>query len=165
VGSKTIVGTLALLTLAAEACACAAGAEDLIKPGKWEISTLSPGLTHLPPGMQLRPEQRLGPEGLTQVFTKCISTKNPPFPPEAPSANSPCKLEKSELTGDTATWTVNCSSSSGSTFNVEGTAHYYGDTLDGKDTTTIRTPSPFGYSLMVMSHSITGRYVGPCDTE
>jgi hypothetical protein len=165
--TATVVRTTAVLILVAEVWACAASAQDAIKPGKWEISTVLPGYTQPPPGMQLGPGQSFGPEGLTTIITKCVSTTNPPFPPKAPpeGANSPSKMEKSDVNGDTATWTMNCGASKGATFNIEGIVHYHDDTLDGTSTSTIRTTSPSGYSLIVTSLSITGRYVGPCDPE
>ena len=91
---------------------CIVSAQDAIKSGKWEISTVNPGVTQLPPGLQLGPGQQLGPEGLTAVRTKCISATNPLFPPQPPpeGVNSPCTIEKSDLIGDAATWMLNCAS-------------------------------------------------------
>jgi hypothetical protein len=164
--AATAVGATAILILVAEVWACAAGAEDAIQPGKWEISIVEPGITELRPGMHLDPGQSIGPEGKTSVTTKCASMTNPPFPPKPPpeGTNSPCKMEKSDLNGDTATWTIQCRRSSERASNtVEGTVHYHGDTLDG--TSTLRITSPSGYTLAVITVNITGRYVGPCDPK
>ena len=162
--AATAVGATAILILVAEVWACAAGAEDAIKPGKWEISTVMPGFTELRPGMHLGPGQSIGPEGMTSVITKCASMTNPPLPPPE-GMNIPCKMEKSDLNGDTATWTVNCDSSERASNTMEGTVHYHGDTLDGTSTGTIRITSPSGYTLTVTTVNITGRYVGPCDPQ
>jgi hypothetical protein len=87
------------LIFVAQVWAIAAGAKDVVKPGKWEISTTNPGVTKLLPGMKLGPGQSIGPEGIITVITKCASVTNPPFPPKPPPVGLKiaCKMEKSDL--------------------------------------------------------------------
>src|SRR5438094_661250 len=109
--TATVVPTIAVLILVAEVWACAARAEDAIKPGKWEISTVALGLMHPPPGMQLGPGMRLGPQGVISSYTKCVSATNPPFPPKS---IGPCKIDKSDVNGGTVSWWMTCGPSKGS---------------------------------------------------
>jgi Protein of unknown function (DUF3617) len=161
--------TIAILILVVEVWACAAGAEDAIaedaiKPGKWEISTVALGLMQPPPGMQLGPGMRLGPQGVISSITKCVSATNPPFPPKSIST---CKIDKSDVNGGTVSWLMTCGSSKGSgfTFNWEGIVHYHGETLDGMSTSRGTISSEYSSTVTSSSHSITGRYLGPCDTN
>jgi hypothetical protein len=180
-GTATVVRTTVTLICLAGTWACAAGVEDAIKLGKWEISTVAPGLTDLPPGMKLGPGERLGPEGRTTVITKCASATNPLFPPKVPGegSNLHCTIDKNDVSGGTRTFLMSygpsknsagpsknsAGPSKNSTFVLEGIVHYHGDTLDGTDTITFRTTSPSGYSLTVVSSTIRGRYLGPCDIK
>ena len=52
--AATAVGATAILILATEVWACAAGAEDVIKPGKWEFSTVGSKIPERPPVLQDR---------------------------------------------------------------------------------------------------------------
>jgi hypothetical protein len=164
VRSARVILIVTVVMLVAEACECAADAQDAIKPGKWEISTVLPGLTKQLPGMQLGPGQSIGPEGMTTVVTTCASATDPPGLPKPPptGAKTLCTMEKREVNGDTATWTINCPSSESRTTTIEGVVHYHGgDTLDGTSTFTMTSPS--GHFLT--RFSITGHYVGACDRE
>jgi hypothetical protein len=51
--APTAVGATAILILVTEVWACAAGAEDAIKPGKWEFWTVGSKIPEPPPGTQL----------------------------------------------------------------------------------------------------------------
>ena len=159
----TAVGATVILILVAEVWACAAGAQDSIKPGKWEISRVAVGLMQPPPGMQLGPGVRVGPQGMIFSVTECIGPTNPPFPPKAPlGKEDPCKIDQSDVTGDTVRWLITCDTPKG-TRSEEGLVHYHGVTLDGIVTTRVVTPS--GFAPLVFSQPITGRYLGPCDPK
>jgi hypothetical protein len=154
-----------VLVVVAVAWACAAGAEDAIKPGEWEFSTLEPGVTHLPPGVQASPGMRLGPEGLTVSRTECISATNP-FPPNAqmsapPDANHPCKIDKTDVNGGTVRWSTTCATPQ-VTIKWEGVVHYHGETLDG--TLTVHSTTP-GHPPIERSVPMSGHYLGPCDSK
>ncbi len=69
----TPVGATAILILAAEMWACAAGAEDSIIPGKWEFWTVGLKMREPLPGTLL-PSQRWGPEGM--INSVCLSETN-----------------------------------------------------------------------------------------
>jgi hypothetical protein len=72
--AATAVGATAILILVTEVWACAAGAEDAIKPGKWEFWTVGAKIPEPPPGTQLPPSMRWGPEGM--ITSVCISETN-----------------------------------------------------------------------------------------
>ena len=95
--------TTAVFILLAGIVTYPAGAEDDIKSGNWEYSVTAPGITQLPRGMQPSPDIRLGPEGLTVIRTRCITTADP-FPPT--HAGEPCKMDKTHVNGGTLSWSV-----------------------------------------------------------
>src|SRR5271163_376589 len=70
-------GATAILILVTEVWACAAGAEDAIKPGKWEFWTVGAKIPEPPPGTQLPPSMRWGPEGMNEGRSRL----RPPTPP------------------------------------------------------------------------------------
>ena len=76
--TATAAGATAILILVAEVWACAAGAEDANKPGKWEFWTVGSKIPEPPPGTQLPPSMQWGPEGMINSW--CISEINPPAP-------------------------------------------------------------------------------------
>jgi len=163
--AATAVGAAAILILVAEVWTCAAGAEDAIKPGKWEFWMVGSKIPEPPPGTQLPPSMRWGPEGMINSW--CISETNP----SAPHARTSVPVdEKRSCDFDTTTdantatvsWSVNCAWSSGSKFNTEGVVHFHDDTLDG--TTTIRD-SFLNLPTQKYSSPIRGRYLGPCDPK
>jgi hypothetical protein len=57
------VWATAIPILVTEVWACAAGAENAIKPGKWEFWTVGSKIPEPPPGTQLSPSVRWGPDG------------------------------------------------------------------------------------------------------
>jgi hypothetical protein len=69
--AATAIGATAILILVTEVWACAASAEDVIKPGKWEFWTVGSKIPEPPPGTQLPPSVRWGPEGM--ITSVCIS--------------------------------------------------------------------------------------------
>jgi hypothetical protein len=89
------------------------------------------GVMQPPPGMELGPGQRVGPQGMIFSATKCISPTDPPFPPKAPlGKEDPCKIEQSDVKSNTERWLMTCETSKG-TRSEEGFVHYHGVTLDG----------------------------------
>jgi hypothetical protein len=72
--AATVVGVTAILILVTEVWACAAGAENAIKPGKWEFWTVASNIPEPPPGTQLPPSVRWGREGM--ITSACISETN-----------------------------------------------------------------------------------------
>jgi hypothetical protein len=72
--AATAVGATAILILVTEVWACTAGAEDAIKPGKWEFWTVGSKNPEPPPGTQLPPSMRWGSEGM--ITSVCFSETN-----------------------------------------------------------------------------------------
>jgi hypothetical protein len=159
------VRTTAILILVAEVWACAAGAEDAIKPGKWEYWIVGSKLPEPPPGIQFPPSTRWGPEGMIQSW--CISETNPPAPHARTSARveekGSCEFDATtDANAATITGSENCAWSEGSKTNIEMVLHFHDDALDG--TTTIRHSFPnrptYEYSSLIKGH-----YLGPCDPK
>ncbi len=144
----------------------AEAADDQIKVGKWEFSVLVPGVTQLPPGMENQAGVKLGPVGMTVSRTGCTTSDNalPPMArgPSTPrDADHPCKIDKTDVSGDTVRWSWSCTTEK-ATFQSEGVVHYHGETLDGELTTRTSTA---GHPPIEKSQSLTGRYLGPCDDK
>ena len=161
--AATAVGATAILILMAEVWACAAGAEDSIKPGMWEYWIVGSKMPEPPQGTPLPPSMRRGPEGMINSW--CISET------PAPHARTSVPVdEKGSCDFDTTTdvnaatfsWSMNCAWSSGSKSKTEGVVHFHDDTLDG--TTTIRHSFP-NLPTQEYSFPIKGRYLGPCDPK
>jgi hypothetical protein len=174
----TVVGVIAILILVTEVWACAAAAENAIKPGKWEFWTVASNIPEPPPGAQLPPSVRWGPEGM--ITSACIGETNlktshsharisvrrhgnllPALKTQLGKGS--CDLDTTtDPTSATRSLSMNCAWSSGSKSNTEGVMHFHGDTLDG--TTTSRYSSP-NLSTKEYTSSVKGRYVGPCDPK
>jgi Protein of unknown function (DUF3617) len=173
--AATAVGATAILILVTEVWACTAGAEDAIKPGKWEFWTVGSKIPEPPPGTQLPPSMRWGPEGM--ITSVCFSETNlrshvrTSMPRHGDLLRAlktrlgkgSCDLDTTtDATTATRSWSMNCAWSSGNKSNTEGVVHFHGDTLDG--TTTSRYSSP-NLPTKENTSSIEGRYVGPCDPK
>ena len=176
--AATAVGATAILILVTEVWACTAGAEDAIKPGEWELWTVGSKIPEPPPGTQLPPSMRWGPEGM--ITSVCFSETNLKTPHSHLRTSVPrhgdllpalktrlgkgsCDFDATtDATAATVSWSANCAWSSGNKSNIEGVVHFHGDTLDG--TTTSRYSSP-NRPTTEYSSPIKGRYVGPCDPK
>jgi hypothetical protein len=73
--AATAVGATAILILATGMWACAAGAEDAIKPGKWEFSTEGSKIPEPPPGTPLLPSV----QSRAMITSACIATPSKPW--------------------------------------------------------------------------------------
>jgi hypothetical protein len=168
--AATAVAATAILILVTEAWACAAGAENSIKPGKWEFWIVGSKIPEPPPGTQLSPSVRWGPEGM--ITSVCISETNLKTHrrtrvPRHGDLWSALKIGKGycehdmtiDVTTATRRWSVNCAWSSGNKANLEGVMHFHGDTLDGTATSRYSSPK---YPTNEYSSVVKGRYVGPC---
>jgi hypothetical protein len=125
--AATAGGAAAILILVAEVWACAAGAEDAIKPGKWEFWMVGSKIPEPPPGTQLPPSTRWGPEGMINSWYS--SEVDPP----ATHARTSLPIdEKGSCDFDTTTganaatvsWSMSCAWLSGSSSNTEGVVHF-----------------------------------------
>ena len=72
--AATAVGATAILILVTQVWACPAGAENAIKPGKWEFWIVGSKIPEPSPGTELPPGVRWGPEGM--ITSVCISETN-----------------------------------------------------------------------------------------
>jgi hypothetical protein len=129
-GEMAIRTTTAVSLALAAMGTCAAGAEDAIKTGNWEYSITTPGITHLPPGMQPSPEMRLEPEGLTFIRTRCV-TATDPFPPMPEGEGKPCTMDKTGINGGIVSWSLTCVTPK-TTVHADWILHYHGETMDGQ---------------------------------
>jgi hypothetical protein len=127
--AATAVGATAILILVTEVWACTAGAEDAIKPGKWEFWTVGSKNPEPPPGTQLPPSMRWGPEGM--ITSVCFSETNLETPHSHVRTSMPrhgdllralktrlgkgsCDLDTTtDATTATRSWSMNCAWSSG----------------------------------------------------
>jgi len=158
------VGTTAILILMSEVSVCAAGAQDAIKSGKWELEG-----PKIAPGTQLPSNMRWGPEGA--ITSVCVPGTNlkPPDAHKRVDAISKIYGKGScdmDMTTDATTGTRSALSnfawSSGLTSRLEMVIHFHGDTLDGTTTNRVSLPNkPPDERLYVLK----GRYVGPCDRK
>jgi hypothetical protein len=166
--AATAVGATAILILVTEVWACAAGAQNAIKPGKWEFWTVGSKIPEPPPGTQLPPSVRWGPEGM--ITSVCISeTDLPPSHTAYPTpeirelGKGSCDLDTtSDAAAATRSVSMNCAYSSGATSHAEGIMHFHDDTLDGTATSRFSQPN---FPTREHSDLIKGRYVGPCDPK
>jgi len=161
--AATAVGAATILIFVAEMWWCTAGAEDAIKPGKWEFWIVGSKMPEPPPGMQLPPSLRSGPEGM--INNLCISETNPPRTRTSVPVDQKgsCDFETTiDASAATVSWSMSCAWSSGSESNAVGIAHFHRDIFDG--TTTMRHSFP-NLPTQEYSSAIVGRYVGPCEPK
>jgi len=163
--AATGVRASAILILLFEVWACAADAEDAIKPGKWEYWIVGSKIPEPSPGTQLSPSVRWGPEGM--ITSLCISETNPSAPHVRTSVpvdeKGSCDFDTTtDANAATISWSMNCAWSSGNKSSTEGVAHFHDDTIDG--TTTIRHSFP-NLPTQEYSSPIRGRYLGLCDPK
>jgi hypothetical protein len=148
--AATAVGATAILILVTEVWACTAGAEDAIEPGKWEFWTVGSKIPEPPPGTQLPPSVRWGPEGM--ITSVCISSETNLKTPHSRTRTSvprhgdflpalktrlgkgSCDLDTTtDATTATRSLSMNCAWSSGSKSNTEGVMHFHGHTRRDDD--------------------------------
>jgi Protein of unknown function (DUF3617) len=157
--SRIIDRATAVAILVAGLGASAVAAE--IKVGKWEFTVLVPGVTQLPPGLQNQPGVQAGPKGITVRRTECTRSDHPLPSMAAPHANPLCKVDKTDVRGGTVRWSWSCTTET-TTVHSEGILHYHGEALDGEYTFRTRL---VGHPPVEKSQSLTGRYLGPCDSK
>jgi hypothetical protein len=153
------VGATAILILVTEAWLRAAGAEDAIKPGKWELSwtVVGPKMQKPPEGMITSvclPETKLKPPHVHRRFDTTS---------QGNLGKGSCDMDTTtDATTATRSELANCAWSTGATSRVEVVLHFHGDTLDGTTTNRFSLPNkPPTEHLSV----VKGRYVGPCDAK
>lgn len=117
-----------------------AGSELNMKEGEWEITTKMemPGMP-----MEMPPTKH----------TQCITKKD--LVPMSSQPGQACKLTDSKITGNTVTWTMQCSGQGG---EMKGTGNitYTGDSFKG----TIKMEMP--QADLEMTGHVTGHRLGSC---
>ena len=137
----TLAGSLASLAVGATAAAA-----PRVEAGEWEFNMKMdmPGMSANMPAM---------------TYKSCMEQDNP-VPPQAQpqKGKADCAVKQKKTTGDTAEWTVRCSDG-GMVSETTGKGTYRGNIMEAKQSTTMTKD---GGAPQTMTHTITGRRVGPC---
>ena len=118
-----------------------AGSKPNVKPGKWEVTTRMEMV-----GMQMN----MPP----MTHTQCITEND--YVPQTGQPGDECKITKTNVSGDTVTWTMNCRGEGGE-MNGTGTVTYRGDSFKGEISMSM---APSGMSMTLHTN---GRRIGECD--
>jgi hypothetical protein len=119
-----------------------------MKEGEWEITT--------------KIEMKGIPVAMPATTMKQCMTKDNMVPKQGKQPKGQeCTTKDQKVTGDTVTYTVECNSDKGTTV-VNGTMTYKGDSFDGTSDTTMKIK---GKPDMLMSSTMSGKYLGPCPKE
>ena len=108
--------------------------------GKWEITT------------------RMEMPGIpTQAVThvQCITEED--MVPKGDNENKDCRMEQMDISGDTVTWKMVCTTEEGEMTGT-GKVTYSGDTMEGAMQMTIT-----GEANMTINSTLSGRRLGDCD--
>jgi hypothetical protein len=134
---------IVLVLLALFACVTMALAE--MKEGLWEIKA-----TMEMPGMPMK---------IPATTTQTCITKNDmvPKPSAQKGKDQDCKIKEQKITGDTVTYSMECTEKGSMTMEITGETTYKGDTMQGTSKMTVKGPTP-----MEMSTKVSGKYIGPC---
>jgi hypothetical protein len=109
-----------------------------MKEGLWQIT-----VTMEMPGMSMK----MPP----QTQTLCLSRKD--VVPYKAEPGQECRLTKSDVKGDTVSWSMECKTGGGpAVFN--GTVTYKGESFEGV--------AKMKYEGMDMTQNLKGKWVGPC---
>ena len=120
---------------------CFAGSEPNMQEGKWEITTKM----NIPAmGMDMPP----------MSHTQCLTKKN--LIPQKSQSGEECKITQTKLTGNTVTWTMQCSGGHGGDMKGNGEITYNGNSLKGKIEMTMPQAN-----MKITSH-ISGHRIGDC---
>jgi hypothetical protein len=159
-----MTGSLLFACVGLLAAAGTAWADDGYKPGKWEFTVEMPDVQWpsgvvLPSGYKTRPGG-----GMTVVHTGCVTEDDlvPSFAPGPRGQLDPhCTIDKVEREGASVRWTTSCTFAQ-STTRSEGEARYSGDTMAADFTAHITASN---LPPRELTHHMTGRWLGPCETK
>ena len=118
-----------------------AGSVPDIQEGEWEITKI---MTIQAMGMELPPNK----------YTKCLTKKN--LIPQKSQSGEECKISQTKVTGNTVTWTMQCSGGHGGDMKGSGEITYSGSSSKGKVELKGAQPN----SGMVSQ--ISGQRIGDC---
>jgi len=114
-----------------------------IKEGLWEMTT--------------QVEMKGVPAQMPASTVRQCITKSDPVPKPA-SKGYECKTKNYKMSGDTVTYTIECSGKD-SVVLTSGKTTYKGNIFNGTSTTNIKTK---GQPKIQMTNKISGKYIGPC---
>ena len=118
-----------------------AGSELNMQEGMWEITTKME-IPEMP--MDMPPMKH----------TQCLMKKD--VVPQSSQAGQECKISQTKITGNTVTWTMQCSGGPGGDTKGNGTITYNGNSMNG----TIKLTNT--QSNMKMTSHLTGHRIGDC---
>ena len=118
-----------------------AGSDLTMQEGKWEITTKME-IPEMP--MDMPPMKH----------TQCLMKKD--VVPQSSQAGQECTISQTKITGNTVTWTMQCSGGPGGDTKGNGTITYNGNSMNG----TIKLTNT--QSNMKMTSHLTGHRIGDC---
>ena len=93
------------------------------------------------------------PGGMPPVkHTQCMTKKD--IVPQSSQPNQECNVNKTKVSGDTVSWTIECNTQGGKMTGT-GKITYHGNSFEGTIKTTMAN--------MEMTTHISGRRLGKCD--
>ena len=136
--------SIILAVIASFVCATMASAE--IKEGLWEMTTTM--------------EMKGMPAQMPATTVRSCIRKDDMVPkPAAQQKGQECKVKEQKITGDTVTYSMECTTNDGTVSEIAGKTSYKGDVMDGSINITVKIK---GQGTMEMSGKTTGKYIGPC---
>ncbi len=132
---------IALTMLVTATSVSFAGSELNMQEGKWEITTKME-IPEMP--MDMPPMKH----------TQCLTKKD--VVPQKSQAGQECTISQTKITGNTVTWTMQCSGGPSGDTKGNGTITYNGNSMNG----TIKLTNT--QSNMKMTSHITGHRIGDC---
>jgi len=132
---------IALTILVTATSVSFAGSELKMQEGMWEITTKME-IPEMP--MDMPPMKH----------TQCLMKKD--VVPQSSQAGQECKISQTKITGNTVTWTMQCSGGPGGDTKGNGTITYNGNSMNG----TIKLTNT--QSNMKMTSHLTGHRIGDC---
>lgn len=116
---------------------------EQMRPGKWELTSTSE-MSGMPMQMKIPPI----------TFAMCIDKQIPDKPPIA--ADKTCKFSNYKVTGDTASWKMECAGHG--KMMGEGSIQFKGDTYTGNSNLVMK----MGGMSMQMKNTYSGKRLGDC---
>ena len=143
---KMILAVIAVFCVTA--CNLSNASSIDMKDGSWEVTMTAemPNIPGMPAGMSMPP----------MVYTACMTKDDCVPPTDSQQGESTCTDVKTNINGNTVTWSIDCSSEGGD-MHSEGSITYKGDTFEGAIKSTMTQMN------MTMTSTMSGRYLGPCE--
>ena len=124
-------------------CMQISSSQAQMRSGKWEVSSTTE-MSGMPMQMKIPPV----------TFSMCIDKQPPDKPPIA--ADKSCKFSNYKVTGDAATWKMECEGHG--KMSGEGSILFKGDTYTGASSMVMQ----MGGMSMQMKNTYSGKRLGDC---